>query len=511
MRIRSSMINLSFAMVGQILGLLISFIARIVFIQVLGAEYLGLNGLFVNILSILSLVELGIGPAITFSLYKPLAENDIEKIKSLMKLYKKAYICIGILILIIGICFTPFLEVFIKTIPDIPHIHLIFLLFVINAAISYFYSYKRALIISDQKRYIATIYRYSFFILLNIIQIILLYLTHNFILFLVCQIIATFAENIVVSKKADKLYPYLQEKNVQKVDKLTISQITKNIRALTAHKLGGVVVTSTDSLIISKFVGLVGVGLYSNYQLIINALNIVTSQIFMSITASVGNLGVTETDDKKISIFNIVFFVNFWIYSFISICLVVLLNPFIKLWIGEDFVLNTSIVFIIILNFFLTGMRKGVLTFRDALGIYWYDRHKPIFECIINLVVSLILVKHLGMLGVFVGTTISTLATSFWVEPYVLYKYGFKSSVGPFFRKYSLYTIVTIIVCLITLYGVSNFRDVTILNFIIQAFICIVIPNGAFVILFHKTDEFRYLYNLISKLIFKKLKRKNVV
>ncbi|MDP1417454.1 sugar translocase [Peribacillus simplex] len=511
MRIRSSIINISFAMVGQILGLLISFIARIVFIQELGTEYLGLNGLFVNILSILSLVELGIGPAITFSLYKPLAENDTEKVKSLMKLYKKAYICIGILILIMGISFTPFIEVFIKTLPNIPHIHLIFLLFVINAAISYFYSYKRSLIISNQKQYIATIYRYSFFILLNIIQIIVLYLTHNFILFLVCQIIATFAENIVVSKKADKLYPYLQEKNVQKVDKLTISQITRNIRALTSHKLGGVVVTSTDSLIISKFVGLVGVGLYSNYQLIINALNIVTSQIFSSITASVGNLGVTETDEKKISIFNIVFFMNFWIYSFISICLVVLLNPFIKLWIGEDFVINTSIVLVIILNFFLTGMRKGVLTFRDALGIYWYDRHKPIFECIINLVVSLILVKQLGMLGVFIGTTISTLATSFWVEPYVLYKYGFKSSVVPFFRKYALYTIVTIIVCLITLYGVNNFRDVTIVNFIIQAFICIVIPNGIFVILFHKTDEFRYLYNLINKLIFKLLKRKNVL
>jgi O-antigen/teichoic acid export membrane protein len=508
MRTRSSIINLSFAMGGQTLGLLISFFARIVFIQVLGAEYLGLNGLFTNILSILSLVELGIGPAMTFSLYKPLAEKNIEKVKSLMKLYKKAYISIGISILILGISFTPFLEIFIKSIPNIQNIHLIFLLFVLNASISYFYSYKRSLIISDQKRYIATIYRYSFFIILNIIQIIVLYLTHNFVLFLVCQIIATFAENVVISKKADKLYPYLIEKSAQKVDKDTLNQIVRNVRAMIAHKLGGVVVNSTDSLIISKFVGLVGVGLYSNYQLIIYALNTVTSQVFTSITASVGNLGATESEEKKRSIFNVVFFMNFWIYGFITICLVVLVNPFIELWINKDFVLDTNIVIVIILNFYIAGMRKGVLTFRDALGIYWYDRHKPIFESVINLVVSLILVKYLGMIGVFIGTTISTILTSFWVEPYVLYKYGFNSSVSSFFKRYALYTIAAVFAFTITIGVAGRINDVTIINFIIQLFVCLVIPNVIFFALFHRTKEFRYLYNLISKFVFKKLKKR---
>ncbi|PGZ91709.1 hypothetical protein [Bacillus sp. AFS029533] len=508
MRIRSSIINLIFAMGGQIVGLLVSFFARIVFIQVLGTEYLGLNGLFTNILSILSLVELGIGPAMTFSLYKPLAEKDTEKVKSLMGLYKKAYICIGIIVLLIGFSLTSFLEIFIKKIPNIPHIHLIFLLFVINTSISYFYSYKRSLIITDQKRYIATIYRYSFFILLNIVQIIILYLSHNFLLFLICQLIATFVENVVVSKKADKLYPYLKEKKIQKVDRPTFDQITRNIRAMVAHKLGGVVVNSTDSLIISKFVGLVGVGLYSNYQLIINALNLVTSQVFTSIIASVGNLGATETNDKKIHIFNVVFFMNFWIFGFISICLVVLINPFIELWIGKHFVLKTSIVLVLILNFYLSGMRQGVLTFRDALGIYWYDRHKPIFESIINLVGSLLLVKQYGMLGVFMGTTISTVTTCLWVEPYVLYKYGFKSSVLPFFRRYILYTIITILTGIITLALTNVFRNITIINFIIQLIVCLVVPNVIFWLLFRRTDEYSYLYNVINNLIFIKLKKK---
>ncbi|WAA12112.1 lipopolysaccharide biosynthesis protein [Fervidibacillus halotolerans] len=508
MRTRSSIINLFFALSGQIIGLLVSFFARMVFIEILGTEYLGLNGLFTNILSILSLVELGIGPAIAYSLYKPLAEKDEKKIKALMKLFQKAYISIGIIILFLGIGLTPFLGFFIKSIPDIPHIHFLFLLFVVNTAISYFYSYKRTLIISDQKRYIATIYRYSFFIILNIVQIIVLYLTHNFILFLISQIVATFVENILVSKKADELYPYLKDKHVQKIDKNTLTEIKKNVRAMIAHKLGGVVVTTTDNLIISKFVGLIQVGLYSNYQLILNALNIITSQIFSSIIASVGNLGVTETNEKKKFIFQVTLLLNFWVFSFITICLVILINPFIELWVGQEYVLNTYIVLIIILNFYLTGMRKGVLTFRDALGVFWYDRHKPIFESIINLTASLLLVQKFGMVGVFLGTTISSLTTVFWIEPYVLYKYGLKSSVRSYFGKYLFYTFVTIMTLFITFIITIPFREVNLVNFLIQLFICLIVPNLIFLGLFYKTKEFQYLYNIINNFVLKRIKEK---
>lgn len=504
MRTKSSLINLTFALSGQMLGLIVSFFARIVFIQILGAEYLGLNGLFTNLLSILALVELGIGPAIAYSLYKPLADKNTAKINALMRLYRKAYITIGLIILTLGISFTPFLNIVIKTMPDIPHIEWIFMLFVINTAISYFYSYKRTLIISDQKRYIATIYRYAFFIVLNIVQIIILYFTHDFILFLVCQIVATLLENIMVSKKADQMYPYLKERKVQKVDKQTLAEISKNVRAMIAHKLGGVVVNATDNIVISKFVGLVQVGLYSNYLLIIQALNIITSQVFSSIIASVGHLGVTEADEKKKFIFQVVFFLNFWIFSFITIGLFVLIHPFMELWIGKEYLLSASTVLMIILNFYLAGMRRGVLTFRDALGVFWYDRHKPIFESIINLGASLVLVHQFGMIGVFIGTTISQLTTVFWVEPYVLYKYGLKSPVISFFQRYVLYTLVTIVTCLITIGITHPFHEVTVLNFLIQFLICITVPNVIFFTLFHKTKEFQYLYNIFKKMILKK-------
>jgi O-antigen/teichoic acid export membrane protein len=506
MRTQSSMKNLMFAISGQSIGLLLSFIARIAFIRVLGEEYLGLNGLLTNILSILALVELGVGPALTFSLYKPLANNDIEKIKSLMKLYQKAYVSIGILIALLGISLTPFLDYFIKDTPDIPFIELIFLIFVANSTISYFYSYKRSLITSDQKRYIATIYRYSVFAILNIIQIFVLYLTHNYIFFLLCQFAATLIENILVSKTAERLYPYLKESKVQKLDKITLTEISRNIRAMMAHKLGGVVVLSTDNVIISKFVGLTWVGMYSNYLLIIYGLNVVIGQVFSSITASVGNLGVKETDNKKKSIFNVVLFMNFWIYSFSSICLIVLINPFINIWIGKEYMLDIYTVLIIIFNFYLTGMRKAVLTFKDAMGLYWQDRYKPIFEVIINLTFALILVRSFGLIGVLIGTTISTLATCFWVEPYILYKYGFKSSSLPFFGRYLIYKLITILTCLITVGFANLFSEMTIINFIFRLIICILIPNLLFILFFRKTSEFKYLFNLIDNLVFSKLK-----
>ena len=444
MRTVSSIKNLIFAFGGQFLGIIISFIARIIFLQVLNSEYLGINGLFTNILTILSLAELGIGTAMNFSLYKPLAEQNKEKIKSLMYLYKKAYIIIGIIILVVGIAISPLLPFFINEMPDIPeNIYFIYILFVINTGISYFFSYKRALIVSDQKRYIATIYRYGFYFLLNVAQIICLLITRNYILFLVLQIIFTLLENIFVSIKANKMYPYLKEKNIDKLLKEETKEIKKNVFAMFFHKVGEIVVKSTDNIIISKFVSLSAVGLYSNYYLITNALNMIIGQVFTSIVASIGNLGATENKEKLKNIFNKVFFLNFWIFGFSAICLYILFNDFISLWLGAEYLLPESVMLVIVVSFCIEGMRKSVLDFRDALGIFWYDRYKPIFEVIINLIASIILVQKIGLAGVFVGTIISTLTTSFWVEPYVLYKYGFKMKLRDYFKQYLKYTDVS--------------------------------------------------------------------
>ena len=509
-RTSSSIKNLIFAFIGQAAGIVMNFIARVVFLRILTAEYLGLNGLFTNILSMLSLMELGVGTAMTFSLYKPLATSDKEKIKSLMNLYRKSYIIIGILVLVIGIGITPLLPYFIDEVPKInENINLIYILFVINTAISYFYSYKRSLISSDQKRYIATAYRYIFYCLLNIMQIIILLLTKNYIWYLITQIIFTFAENVAISKKADKLYPYLKEKNINKLEKEDTEKIKKNVVAMIGHKIGGIIVGGTDNIILSKFVGLVEVGIYSNYYLIINALNVIIGQVFTAITASVGNLVATTNKQKVYDIFKKVFFLDFWLYAFSSICLLVLFNRFITIWIGNEYLFSMDIVLILVINFYITGMRKAFLTFRDATGLYWADRYKPFAESIINIIASIILVKMLGTIGVFIGTFISTITTCFWVEPYILYKYEFGLSIIPFLKKYILYTILMIIAGIITVALCNLIKITGIIGFIINACICIIVINTIFLIFLHRTEEFKYFKNLILDFIKNRLKKYN--
>ena len=496
-RTQSSIKNLTYALIGQAAGLIVSFLARVIFVRVLSAEYLGLNGLFTNILTMLSLVELGVGPAMNFSLYKPLAENDTEKVKSLMALYKNAYYLIGVTILVLGFGFTPFYKYLIAEVPNIPYLNTIYILFVINSAVSYFYSYKRSLIISDQKRYIATIYRYGAYITLNIVQVVELFLTHNYILFLVVQIVFTWIENYLVSKKANKLYPYITDNHYEKLDSKSLNQIKKNITAMVMHKVGGIVVNSTDNIIISKFIGLAWTGLYSNYFMIITALNTIISQLYYSIVASVGNLGATDGGNKMESIFYKTFFLTFWIYGFTSICLLVLFNPFVSLWLGYEYLLDQTVIIVIVINYYLGGMRKAVLTFREAAGAYWHDRYKPVFESVINLVTSIILAKYLGISGVFLGTIISTITTCLWIEPYVAYKYIFHQKVGNYFVRFFTYTLTGFAVAIISICLASFVNNITWVTFTVLVLLCASLPNLIFLFAFHKTEEFKYFRDII--------------
>ena len=501
MRTKKSLINIGTAVTGQIFAILISFISRLVFVRILGAEYLGVNGLFTNILSMLALVELGIGPAIIYSLYKPLAFNDEQKVKALMNLFAKTYWIVGIVILIIGLAIMPFLDIIIKEPPNIPDLAIIYILFLANSVITYFFSYKRSLIIADQRSYITTIYRYSFYFVLNVIQIIILLKTKDFLLFLFAQIVFTFLENFLVSLKANQMYPYLKGTNNEKLDEETKAAIFKNVRALLYHKLGGKVVFGTSSIIISAFVGIIWVGLYSNYLLITNALNIIIGQFFTAITASIGNLNACGDKERSNFIFKTLFFISWWIFGFSSICLLVLINPFITLWLGSEFTMEFFVVLMIVVNYFITGMRKASLTFKDSMGLFWNDRYKPLAEAAVNLVVALFLVQHWGLVGVLVAICISTMAVCFWVEPYVLYKYGFERSSKEYFLRYVFYTMITILLALLTVF-INNilFYDVTITSFLGRLLVCLVVPNVVIILGFYRTKEFQYLLGVIKVL-----------
>ena len=506
-RSEKSIKNLIVALVGQSIGLVISFVARIIFIKILGSEYLGLNGLFVNILSVLSLAELGIGEAITYSLYKPLAQNDIKKCQMLMQFYKKTYTIIGITILCLGIAITPFLNYFIKELPNISDIYFIFILFVTNTAVSYFFSYKRNLIIADQKRYIATAYRYIFYAMLNIIQIVYLIIEKNYIGYLLIQISMTIIENLLISVKADKMYPYLKKNKKIPLDRETKGEIVKNTKAMMMHKIGGIIVSSTDNIIISKFVGIIEVGIYSNYYLITNALNIIYGQLYSSILASVGNLCIENNIEEQYLVYKRIDFLGFWIYSFSSICLICLLNPFIDIWIGSQYLFPFYVVLIITVNFYIYGMRKVNITFREATGMFYKDRWKAIIEAIINLIVSVILVKKLGVFGVLLGTFISSITVCVWVEPYILFKYVFKKKLIEYFKEYFKYTLITVIIGIVTfdLCLLVKFENVF-MSFLFKCIISIIVSNLLLVLIFYRDDKFKFFFKTIKQILSKKIK-----
>lgn len=503
-RIDNSLKNIKYTSLAQMVNFIVVFVSRRIFVHVLSTEYLGLNGVFSNILSMLSLAELGLGTAICFCLYKPIFDKDEKTINSIMLFYKKAYTLIGTVVFIVGASLTPFLNFIIEELPDIAHIRLIYLLFVFNSAASYFFVYKKTLLIADQKQYISNVIHQATVLLMNVLQIVFLVITHNYFSYLIIMIVCTIGQNVFVSRLVDKKYPYLDLKNAEPLDKETKKEVFKNIRAMTSHRIGGVVVNGTTNLIMARFVSVVSVGIYSNYFLVKNTLISIFTTLMQSITSSIGNLGA-EIDDgeRKETVFNALNFIGAWVIGFSSICLFVLFNPFVTLWVGEEYLFDMNIVALIVINFYMLGMRQPVLTTRDALGIFWYDRHKPIVESIINLVVSIPLAIYMGVSGVLLGTLISTVTTSLWVEPFVLYKYGFKKTVSSYFGKYIAYTLITVISGVICWYVCENLTISNIyLLFVTKMIICAIIPNVIFFLAYFKTKPFKMLLYILKKKFF---------
>lgn len=500
-RTKNSLRNIRYIFFFQIIKYIITFFTRKVFVLTLTQEYLGLNGTFSNILSMLSLAELGIGSAITYSLYKPLAEGDEKQVAARMNLFRRAYWTIGLTVALLGACLMPFLPVLIRDLPAIPHINLIYLMFVLNAALSYFFSYKQSLIIADQRQYIITVCHLTLNVLLQLVQVLFLWVTKEYFIYLELQIGTTLLENLILSHIANQLYPYINTNQHEKIVPDAKAEIIKNTKAMIIHKVAGVVVFGTDNLLISYFIGVVAVGLYSNYLMITGALTGIYGQFFSTLTAGVGNLGATADSKQVLTVFRRLNFAGNWLYGFSAVCLAVLLNPFIELWLGADYLFSQDIVCLIALNFYVTGMRQATLTFRDAEGLYWYDRHKAVAESIINLAISSILAVPFGVAGIFIGTFVSTMTTCFWVEPVVLFKYGLHTSVKSFFKDYAVHTAITLLTFVAAWNLCEMLPGTGLPLFIGKIVVCAVGGNAGFFLAYRHRDEFRYFVELFVHIV----------
>ena len=261
----------------------------------------------------------------------------------------------------------------------------------------------------------------------------------------------------------------------------------------------------TDNIIISTFLGVVTVGLYSNYNLIIQALNNLFSQVFNSITASVGNLLVESDKNKSYSVYKNILFFNSWIYAFASTGLLCVIEPFVRVWIGSEFILPLGVLIALVINFYLQGMRKTCNTFKEAAGIFYEDRYVPLWESLINIVASIILVKIFGLMGVFIGTIISTFILFFYSYPKFVYVPLFDRNYGQYIKDYIPYLMGTYLSVSITYFVISCVPvNDNILQIVINLMLVCVIPNIVHLLLFCKTEEFKYYKELLTKMIKRK-------
>lgn len=500
-RISNSIRNFLYGIISQLVTLILNFLVRTFFIKYLSIEYLGINGLFTNVLTVLSLAELGFGTAMVYSMYKPLATKSIRELQALMNLYRKVYVVIGLIVLLLGLSVVPFLDYIIKDTSAIDNIQGIYLIFLANSVVSYFFAYKQSVLHADQKSYICSKYRFLFAFVKSVLQIISLVLFESFILFLFIQVLLTILENMFLCLMVNRMYPFLKYSNKEKVEKEELYRIKKDVKALVLSKISFVILKGTSNIIISMTAGVVWVGYYSNYILITGAVIMVLSQLSTAITGSIGNFVTKESKERHYELFKKVDFMNFWLYGFSTICLVVLFNPFISLWIGDEYTLSFACVAIISINFMLEGFLNSLWTFRTTMGLFTQGKYRPLFSAFINIAISIFLGYKYGLIGVLLGTTFSRLFVNVWFDPYVIFKYGFDKKVFNYYIRYiKRLLLIVIVVSLLMLFDILILKSsVSIASFCLLTIVVFVFTNSMFFLFYRKEKECVYFVDLIKK------------
>lgn len=507
-RTEYSLINIVVNLGGYSVNTLMGFVCRIVFVRTLAVDYLGVSGLFTNILSMLSLAELGIGSAIGYALYKPIAENDEKKITSLMKFYEEAYKLIGSIVAVVGLIMLPFLNIIIQDPPNIKeNLYFIYLLYLFNTVFSYFFSYKNTLLTAMQRNYIVVGYNYIITIGQSILQMIYLILTHEYIGYLLIQVAGGALYNVWISSKANKDYPYIKEKKVEPLSKEETKSLLWNVKALTVNKLSGVLVNNTDNIAITYFSGLKSVGFASNYVLFSTTLDALITRTFNALTGSVGNLNASEGEEERYSFFKVLNLANFWLYGWAAIGMALVSSDLVKLFYGQDYVMPLRIPFILAINFYTIGMLHASYTYKSTLGLFKYGQYILIFTGIINLILDIILGRQFGVFGIYVATLIARLCTNLWYEPYAIYKYGLHKNPLFYLLRYLCFTVVLFVTGAICYLLCNMCYFGLIWNIVMKCIICTVIPHFIFILCFFKTKEFNYLCDSAKRIVRKMFKR----
>lgn len=507
-RVEKSLKNLYMGVVSKIVIISMSFLDRTLFIKFLGEGLLGVNGLFSNILLILSLADLGMASVMSYSYYEPLANNDKKKLVALTTFYKRIYNILAVVITILGICIIPFLKYIIKLEEPIENLPLIYIFFLANTVISYLYVYKSTVLIADQNGYIASKLQIRLDTLRNIFQFIALIITKNILVYLFVRMVFTFAYNYILCKKTEKLYPYVNDK--EELDSETKHNIFVTIKSGFIYKLSAILLNGTDNILISAIVGTVWVGYIANYDTVITSIMAFVYIIFSSVTASIGNLGVTDTSKKKLEVFNTLLFLGFWLARVIVPCFLFLMSDLLRIWIGERFILPTSVFVAKLLVVYMSCCLNPMFSFRDALGLYKKTKYSIFAASLINVVLSIVLGATFGVTGILLASSIAMILTYVWYEPVILYKEYFNSSSIDYFIKQFkniVFLLITIFICnlIVPKIVVDSF-----MMLFIKAFVCFGLTNVIGLVLTYRTDEFKFYKDKVLA-IFNKLFGKSKV
>lgn len=507
-RAKKSLRNSAAGLMNTFLSVVFNFVKRTVFVYVLGAEYLGINGLFSNILTFLTLADLGLTTAMAYSYYKPLAEDDKGKIAALNRYYGRLYNIIAAAIALLGLLLIPFLKFIVNTENPVSDLEFYgsYLLLLSQTVVTYLFVYKGTLITADQREYIVTRIRTLTSLLCIVFEIIILLLTKKYLLYLSVALIFNVVNNLTISHYANKLFPYIKQ-NAEKLDKAEAKDIFSNIKSVFIYRLSGVLINSTDNLLISKIIGTVYVGYYSNYLIVINNLTTLVNICFRSLTASLGNVLVTQTKEKQREIFNTMQVASAWFSTVLVSSVYLVINDFICAWLGQDYMLDSLTVFAILMNFYLLCVLQPIWIFREASGLYMQIKYIMLITALVNIVLSIALGMWIGLAGILLASAISKLVTYMWYEPIVLFRKYFSEKPWSFFKKLLLNFVGT---CLLTagLYFLMSFikMDNLWLLFFVKGFICFAALNVVYLIVYHKNVYFLGIIQRVKNIFIKRQK-----
>ncbi len=502
--IKSSAIGLC----SKVIMMILSIISTRLFMTYLGVEIKGISGLIANILSLLQLAEMGIGTAIIYGLYQPIVENKKEEIKSLMAFYKKAYNYIGLLILLIGCIVSVFLKFVVgDTTYTWKYVYLIYFIQLAVSVSTYLSgAYKRNLLYADQKQYIATIIDSVVNTIFTIARMFIIVYMHSYVVYLLLQLLQNILSNFMVSVVANTQYPYLKEKDVQKYEKMP--ELIANVKNVIVGKIGGVVYNSTDNIIISKFVGVIAVGYMTNYYTIINMLKMIATSITEPIRPMIGNYIREYTDVKKTyKLFLSYTFIRYFIANIITVGMVVMMNPFIDIWVGKEYRMTIVIPLLMALDMFIAIVHGPTGEFIDVLGLFKHDRNMSIIAMLINLISSIVLVQVMGVPGVLLGTVMAQ--CYYWIaRARIVFNQYFKQGIMNYINRIFVYCVTTIVDIYIMLNIQKYFMpETTIIKFIFMCCICVMLSVISICLVWCRSEEFHFMVKMFKSFI-KDKKRK---